>query len=93
MPKAGRPREQVKNHKRACTQVIFHKAGLGFFYFLEIATGWLVQKYLLLVRRSQYSLAGTFHCRRSCLQKTGLFRQVRELKIQRKNLGSALHVG
>jgi hypothetical protein len=42
MPKAGRPREQVKNHKRTCTQVIFHKAGLGFFYFLEIATGWLV---------------------------------------------------
>ncbi len=46
--------------------------------------------YLPLVRRSQYSLAGTFHRRRSRLLKTGFFRQVRELKIRRKNPGSAL---
>jgi hypothetical protein len=43
--------------------------------------GW----YLPLVRRSQYSLVGTFHRRRSRLLKTGFCRQqVRELKIQRK---------
>jgi len=36
------------------------------------------------------SLAGTFHHRRSRLLKAGFFRQVRELKIQRKNPGSAL---
>jgi hypothetical protein len=36
------------------------------------------------------SLAGTFHRRRSRLLKAGFFRQVRELKIQRKNPGSAL---
>ncbi len=88
--------------RRACTQGLFLcKAELGFFHFLEIVTGWLVpsvgQKipeqpgwYLPLVRRSQYNLAGTFHPRRSHLLKTGFFRQVRELKIQRKNPGSAL---
>ncbi len=43
MPEAGRPREQVENHRRACTQVLFlSKAELGFFHFLEIVTGWLV---------------------------------------------------
>jgi hypothetical protein len=37
---AGRPREQVKNHGRACTQVLFLcKAELGFFHLLEIVTG------------------------------------------------------
>ncbi len=42
-PKAGRPREQVENHGRACTQVLFLcKAELGFFHFLETVTGWLV---------------------------------------------------
>jgi hypothetical protein len=51
-----------------------------------VTGGW----YLPLVRRSQYSLAGTFQCRRSRLLKTGLFREVRELKIQRKIPGSAL---
>jgi hypothetical protein len=51
-----------------------------------VTGGW----YLQLVRRSKYSLAGTFHGRRSPLLKTGFFRQVRELKIQRKNPGSAL---
>jgi len=43
VPQASRPREQVENHGRACTQVLFlHKAELGFFHFLEIVTGWLV---------------------------------------------------
>jgi hypothetical protein len=42
-PEAGRPREQVENHGRACTQVLFLcKAELRFFHFLEIVTGWLV---------------------------------------------------
>jgi hypothetical protein len=37
---AGRPREQVENQRRACTQVlILRKAELGFFHFLEIVTG------------------------------------------------------
>jgi hypothetical protein len=36
--------------------------------------------------------AGTFHHRRSRLLKTGFFMQVRELKIQRKNPGSALRM-
>jgi hypothetical protein len=46
---------------------------------------------LLLVRRSQYSLAGgTCHNKRSRTLKTGFFGQVRELKIQRKNPGSGL---
>jgi hypothetical protein len=48
---------------------------LRFFHFLEIVTGWL---------------AGTFHRPRFHLMKTGFFRQVMELKIQRKNPGSAL---
>jgi hypothetical protein len=42
-----------------------------------------------MVTRSQYNLAGTFHRRRSLL-KTGFFRQIMELKIQRKNPGSDL---
>ncbi len=43
MPEAGRLREQVENHGRACIQVLFlRKAGLGFFHFLETVTGWLV---------------------------------------------------
>jgi hypothetical protein len=42
-PEAGSPSEQVENHGRACTQVLFlHKVELGFFHFLEIVTGWLV---------------------------------------------------
>jgi hypothetical protein len=43
MLEGGRPREQVENHGRACTQVLFLcKAELGFFHFLEIMTSWLV---------------------------------------------------
>jgi hypothetical protein len=43
MPEASRPKEQVSNHGRACTPVLFLlKAELGFFHVLEIATGWLV---------------------------------------------------
>jgi hypothetical protein len=73
--------------RRASTQVLFlRKAELRFFHFFEIVTRWLVPP---LVRKSQYSLAGTFHLRRSRLLKTGFFKEVRELKIQRKNSGSA----
>ncbi len=73
--KAGRPREQVKNNGRAYTQVLFlRKAELGFFHFLEIVTGWLVPS------------AGQ---KIPAQLKTGFFRQVMELKIQRKNPGSA----
>jgi hypothetical protein len=63
----------MMDRRRACTQVLFlRKAELGFFHFLEIVIGWLV----------------TFHRRRrSRLLKTGFFRQVRELKIRRKNPG------
>jgi hypothetical protein len=33
VPKAGRPREQVENHRRACIQVLFlRKAELGIFF-------------------------------------------------------------
>jgi hypothetical protein len=46
--------------------------------------------YLPLVRRTQYSLARTFHRRRSGLLRTGFLTQVRKLKIQRKNPGGAL---
>ncbi len=43
VPKAGRPREQVEIHARACTQVSFLcKVDLGFFHLLEIVRGWLV---------------------------------------------------
>jgi hypothetical protein len=43
VPEAGRLREQIENHGRAYTQVLFLlKAELGFFHFLEIVTGWLV---------------------------------------------------
>jgi hypothetical protein len=43
-------------------------------------------------QKIEYSLAGTFHCRRSRLVKTSFFRQVRVLKKQRKNPGSAFRV-
>jgi hypothetical protein len=77
MPEAGRPREQVKSHGRTSTQVLFLcKAELGFFSLF----------------RNSDRLAATFLCRRSShLLKTGFFRQVRELKIQRKIPGSAFH--
>jgi len=39
---ASRPREQVKNHRRACIQILLlSKAELGFFHLLEIVIGWL----------------------------------------------------
>jgi hypothetical protein len=53
------------------------------------STAWLVPS--TSARTSQCSLTGTFHRRRSRLLKIGFFRQVRELKIQRKNPGNALH--
>jgi hypothetical protein len=45
---------------------------------------------LMYRRRSQSTLVGTFHGRKSPLMKTGLFRQVMDLKIKRKNPGGAL---
>ncbi len=40
---AGKAREQIENHRTACTQVLFlGQTQLGFFFFLEIVTGWLV---------------------------------------------------
>jgi len=58
MPEAGRPREQVENHRRAFTQVLFlRKAELRFFQFLETAGKY--RWYLPLVRRSQYNVADT----------------------------------
>jgi hypothetical protein len=73
VPQARRPREPVQNHGRACTQVLFLcKAELGFVHFLKIRDG----------------PGGTFHHRISSLLKTGSFRQVRELKIQRKSPGN-----
>jgi hypothetical protein len=43
VPQADRPRKQVENEGRACTQVLFlRKSELGFFHFLEIVTGRLV---------------------------------------------------
>jgi len=34
VPEAGRPKQQVENYERACTQVLFlRKAELGFFHF------------------------------------------------------------
>jgi hypothetical protein len=73
VPEAGRPREPVENHGRACTQVLFlREAELGFVHILEIGD----------------RPAGTFHHRISSLLKTGSFRQVRELKIQWKNPGN-----
>jgi hypothetical protein len=42
VPEDDNPREQIENHRTACTQVLFlGKAKLGFFHFLEIVTGWL----------------------------------------------------
>jgi hypothetical protein len=86
---AGRLRERVENHGRVYTQVLFLRKSreLGFFSLF----------------RNSDRLAGTFRwsedpstawlvastTERSSLLKTGFFRQVRELKIQRKNPGSA----
>ncbi len=87
--KAGRPREQVKNHRRACTQILFLcKAELGFFHFLEIVTGWLVVPYAgrkIPVQRGLY-----LPPQKVSLAENRFLRQVREPKIQRTNPFSAL---
>jgi hypothetical protein len=44
-----------------------------------------------LVRRSQYSLAGTFHWRRFGLLKIGFFREVRELKKYKGKIQAVLY--
>jgi hypothetical protein len=64
------------------------RAGIYSLFRNSDRAGW----YLPLVRRSHYSLAGTVHRRRSPLLKTGFFRLVRGLKIQRKNPGHALRL-
>jgi hypothetical protein len=82
---AQKDKQWVMYRRRACTQVLFlREAELGFSLFRNS------DRYLQLVRISRYSLAGTFHRRRSRSLKTGFFGQVRELKIRRKNPGSAL---
>ncbi len=106
MPEAGRLRDhQVENHRRAYTLVLFlRKAELGFFHCLEIVAGWLVlsadqktpvqpglvpssgQK--ILVQPSWYLRAQKIPLAENRFLLTG---KVRELKIQGKNLGSALH--
>jgi hypothetical protein len=73
------PNQRFKYRKRACTQsgpFPTLRAELGCFHFLEIVTGWMVPSHWS-VRRSQYSLAGTFHRGKSRLLKTGFFRQVK----------------
>jgi hypothetical protein len=70
--------------------LFLHKGELGFFHFLETVTGRLVSSAGQKIPRSQYRLARTFHRKKSRILKTGFFKQVRELKIQRKNPGSAL---
>jgi len=58
---------------------------LGFFLFLQIVTAWLVPS-----AGQKIPAQPGWYLPRSRLLKTGFFRQVRELKIQRKNPGSAL---
>jgi hypothetical protein len=91
VPKAGKPREQVKNHGRACTQDLFHKAELGFFYFLRNSDRLAITFCLSEDPNTARLVLST--AEDPACKKTGFFRQVRGLKIQRKNLGSALHAG
>jgi hypothetical protein len=75
----------VENHGRACTQVLFlRKAELGFLHFLKIVT---VVGTFSSSQDPITALDGTFHRRRSRLLKTGFFKKVRKLKIERKNPG------
>ncbi len=75
VPEAGRPRELVENHRRACTQVIFlHNERAGTFSLFRNS-----DRLADTFRSSEdpsYSLAGTFHGKRSRLLKTGFFRHV-----------------
>jgi len=90
VPEAGRPREPVETHGRAFTQVLFlRNVELGFFHFLEIVTGWLVpsagQK--IPVQHGWY-----LPPQKIPLAENRFLQQARELKIQRKNQGSALRI-
>ncbi len=89
VPEAGKLREQVKNHNRALLRSFSYikQSRAGIFSLFKNSNR-LASTFRWL--RSQSSLAGTLHCRRSRLLKTGFFKQVMELKIQRKNLGGAL---
>jgi hypothetical protein len=90
MVETSRPKERVSNHGRACTPVLFLlKAELGFFsrfgnsdrlggtfrWSEDPSTAWLLPSPQKL----------------PLVLKTSFFRQVREMKIQRKNPGSALN--
>jgi hypothetical protein len=92
VPEAGRLREQVENHGRACTHVLFlWKANLGFFHFLETVTGCLVLSLGQKDPNAAWLVPSTTEDRSRTL-KTGFFMQVRQLKIiQMKNPGNALH--
>jgi hypothetical protein len=81
LPKACRPREKVKNHGRACTEVLF----LG------------TQSWVFSLFRNSDRLAGAFRwsedpsiawlvpsTAEDPLAENRFFRQVRELKMQRK---------
>ncbi len=69
-----------ENRSKITAQVLFLcKAELGFFHFLEIVTSWLVPS-----ASQKIPVKPTFPSWRSPLRKTGFFRQVRQLKIQRK---------
>jgi hypothetical protein len=63
VPQAGRPREQVENRGRACTQVLFlRKAELGFFHILEIVTGWLKTGFFRQVRELKITKEKSRQC-------------------------------
>jgi hypothetical protein len=64
------------------------KAQLSFFHFLKIVIGWLVPS----AARQKIPAEPGWHLQpqKIHLLKIGFFRQVRELKIQRKNPGSVL---
>jgi len=92
VPEADKPREQVENHGRACTQVLCRGNRS------KIVEGHVLRSFTFVKQSWDFSLsrnsdrmagtfrwsedpstalAGTFHRRRSRLLKTGFFRQVR----------------
>jgi hypothetical protein len=74
--------------KRACTQVLFlSKVELGFFHIFEIVTGWLVPS---IGQKIPMQPSWYLPPQKIPLAGRNFFRQVRELKMQRKNPGNAL---
>jgi len=89
VPEAGRLKEKVKNHERDCTQLPFlRNAELRCFHFLEIVTGWLVPS----AGKKIPEQPGWYLPPQKIPLAENRFLQagVRELKIRRKNPGSAL---